>query len=89
VTLHLTRRPARSANVDQRTECHLQTDRSRATGRARRVAAKPLMAGGRAEELDRRLGTPGLHKVGRRVESTGRKSVLPGDLVRKYENGAF
>jgi sulfotransferase len=30
-----------------------------------------------------------LHKVGRRVESTGRKSVLPGDLVRKYENGAF
>jgi sulfotransferase len=47
------------------------------------------MAGGRAEELDRRLGTPGLHKVGRRVESTGRKSVLPGDLVRKYENDAF
>jgi len=53
------------------------------------VAAKPSMAGGRAEELDRRLGTPGLHKVGRRVKSTDRKSVLPGDLVRKYENDAF
>jgi sulfotransferase len=42
-----------------------------------------------AEEFDRRLGTPGLHKVGRRVESPGRKSVLPGDLWRKYENDAF
>ena len=42
-----------------------------------------------AEEFDRRLGTPGLHKVGRRVESSGRKTVLPGDLWRKYENDAF
>ena len=42
-----------------------------------------------AEEFDRRLGTPGLHKVGRRVESQGRKTVLPGDLWRKYENDAF
>jgi sulfotransferase len=42
-----------------------------------------------AEEFDRRLGTPGLHRVGRRVESPGRKSVLPGDLVRKYENDVF
>ena len=42
-----------------------------------------------AEEFDRRLGTPGLHQVGRRVESPGRKSLLPGDPVRKYENDAF
>jgi sulfotransferase len=42
-----------------------------------------------AEEFDRRLGTPGLHKVGRRVQSPGRKTVLPGDLWRKYENDAF
>ncbi|MBR1177224.1 sulfotransferase [Bradyrhizobium sp. KB893862 SZCCT0404] len=42
-----------------------------------------------AEEFDRRIGTPGLHKVGRRVESPGRKTVLPGDLWRKYENDAF
>jgi hypothetical protein len=42
-----------------------------------------------AEEFDRRLGTPGLHKVGRKVESTGRQTLLPGDLVRKYENDAF
>ncbi len=42
-----------------------------------------------AEEFDRRLGTPGLHKVGRRVEFTGRATLLPGDLVRKYENDAF
>ncbi len=42
-----------------------------------------------AEEFDRRLGTPGLHKVGRKVESTGRTTVLPSDLVRKYEHDAF
>ena len=42
-----------------------------------------------AEEFDRRLGTPGLHKVGRRVEAKQRRSVLPADLVRKYENDSF
>jgi sulfotransferase len=40
-------------------------------------------------EFDRRLGTPGLHKVGRRVEAKQRRSVLPADLVRKYENDSF
>jgi sulfotransferase len=40
-------------------------------------------------EFDRRLGTPGLHAVGRRVEAHQRRSVLPADLVRKYENDAF
>ncbi len=40
-------------------------------------------------EFDRRLGTPGLHAVGQRVEAHQRRSVLPADLVRKYENDAF
>jgi sulfotransferase len=42
-----------------------------------------------AEEFDRRLGTPGLHKVGRKVRHAARRTLLPGDLVRKYENDAF
>jgi sulfotransferase len=42
-----------------------------------------------AEEFDRRIGTPGLHKVGRLVAHTPRKTLLPTDLVRKYENDAF
>jgi sulfotransferase len=42
-----------------------------------------------ADEFDRRLGTPGLHRVGRQVRASQRKSLLPGDLVRKYENDAF
>ena len=42
-----------------------------------------------AEEFDRRLGTPGLHKVSRKVRSQGRKSLLPNDLVHKYQNDAF
>jgi sulfotransferase len=42
-----------------------------------------------AAEFDRRLGTPGLHKVGRQVRYEERKMVLPQDLVRKYENDAF
>jgi sulfotransferase len=40
-------------------------------------------------EFDRRLGTPGLHTVGRRVQAHQRRSVLPLDLVRKYENDSF
>jgi sulfotransferase len=42
-----------------------------------------------AAEFDRRLGTPGLHKVGRHVRREERTSVLPSDLIRKYENDAF
>ncbi len=42
-----------------------------------------------AVEFDRRLGTPGLHAVGRRVRHEQRRSVLPPDLVRKYESDAF
>lgn len=42
-----------------------------------------------AAEFDRRLGTPGLHKVGRRVKHEPRKSLLPPELIRKFENNSF
>jgi sulfotransferase len=42
-----------------------------------------------AAEFDRRIGTPGLHLVGRRVTSEPRSTVLPLDLVRKFEGDAF
>jgi sulfotransferase len=42
-----------------------------------------------AAEFDRRLGTPGLHRVGRRVKSEERRTILPPDLVRKFEGDAF
>lgn len=42
-----------------------------------------------AAEFDRRLGTPGLHKVARQVAHAPRKSVLPPDLIRKFENDSF
>ena len=42
-----------------------------------------------AEEFDRRLGTPGLHRVGRRIHSNERRSLLPPELIRKYENDSF
>lgn len=40
-------------------------------------------------EFDRRLGTPGLHAVARRVHPNERGFVIPPDLVRKYENDSF
>jgi sulfotransferase len=42
-----------------------------------------------AEEFDRRLGTPGLHRVGRSVRPSVRKSLLPRDLIAKYESDSF
>jgi sulfotransferase len=42
-----------------------------------------------AAEFDRRLGTPGLHRVARQVTDKPRKSILPSDLIRKFENDAF
>ena len=42
-----------------------------------------------ASEFDRRLGTPGLHAVGREVKAMSRKSLLPPDLIRKYQNDNF
>lgn len=42
-----------------------------------------------AEEFDRRLGTPGLHRVARQVQATPRRSILPPDLFARFENDAF
>jgi hypothetical protein len=42
-----------------------------------------------AEEFDRRIGTPGLHRVGRSIHANERRSVLPIELIRKYENDSF
>jgi sulfotransferase len=42
-----------------------------------------------AAEFDRRLGTPGLHLVGRKVQHQARRSLLPLDLIRKFENDNF
>ena len=40
-------------------------------------------------EFDQRLGTPGLHEVGRSVAARERKTVLPPDLFQRYERDAF
>jgi sulfotransferase len=40
-------------------------------------------------EFDQRLGTPGLHDVGRSVEARERKPVLPPDLILRYQKDAF
>jgi sulfotransferase len=40
-------------------------------------------------EFDLRLGTPGLHDVGRSVEARERKPILPPDLLARYQKDAF
>ncbi|MBV9907770.1 MAG: hypothetical protein JOY52_09415 [Hyphomicrobiales bacterium] len=40
-------------------------------------------------EFDQRLGTPGLHDVGRSVKRRERKTILPPDLFARYEREAF
>jgi sulfotransferase len=40
-------------------------------------------------EFDLRLGTPGLHDVGRSVEARERKPILPLDLLARYQKDAF
>jgi sulfotransferase len=42
-----------------------------------------------ASEFDRRLGTPGLHAIARRVRREERRSILPPDLIHKYEKDSF
>lgn len=42
-----------------------------------------------AEEFDARLGTPGLHRVGRRVKAEPRETILPPDLFRRYDGDNF
>ena len=40
-------------------------------------------------EFDQRLGTPGLHDVGRSVGARERKPILPPDLIARHEREAF
>ncbi len=42
-----------------------------------------------AAEFDARLGTPGLHAVGRRVQPRTRATILPPDLFRRFEQDSF
>ena len=42
-----------------------------------------------AAEFDARLGTPGLHTVGRAVRPADRATLLPPDLWRRFENEGF
>lgn len=41
------------------------------------------------DEFDERTGMPGLHAVGRKVSAPERKTVLPPDIFRRFENDAF
>ena len=41
------------------------------------------------EELDARLGTPGLHRVATKVQHIERQTILPPDLWRRLENDSF
>ena len=40
-------------------------------------------------EFDQRLGTPGLHDVGRAVHALKRPTILPPDLFARYETNGF
>jgi sulfotransferase len=42
-----------------------------------------------AEEYDRELGTPGLHTVRGKVEFIERKTILPPELFKRFENDCF
>lgn len=42
-----------------------------------------------AEEFDRRLGTPGLHRVAGRVQAVERETVLPPGLFASFGSDAF
>ena len=42
-----------------------------------------------SREFDARLGTPGLHRVGRRVKAAPRETILPPDLFRRYDGDNF
>ena len=42
-----------------------------------------------ADEFDRRLGVPGLHRVGRRVVAQARATILPPALFARFAGDAF
>ncbi len=42
-----------------------------------------------ANEFDLRAGTPGLHTVRKKIEARERRTILPPDIFRRFENDAF
>ena len=42
-----------------------------------------------ATEFDERLGSPGLHTVGRQIRVVERQTILPPDLFKRFEGDAF
>ncbi len=42
-----------------------------------------------AAEFDARLGTPGLHSVGKTIQPPVRRTILPPDLFRRFESDSF
>jgi sulfotransferase len=42
-----------------------------------------------ADDFDARLGTPGLHRVAKKVEYIERPSVLPPEIFQRYEGSMF
>ncbi|HTD28813.1 MAG TPA: hypothetical protein VK660_05440, partial [Xanthomonadaceae bacterium] len=42
-----------------------------------------------ASEFDLRAGTPGLHKVRAKVEPSERQTILPPEIVQRFEKDAF
>lgn len=42
-----------------------------------------------ADEFDTRLGTPGLHRVAKKITTVKRESILPLDLIKRFENTTF
>ncbi len=42
-----------------------------------------------ADDFDRRLGTPGLHRVARRVAAPARATILPPALFARFAGDSF
>jgi sulfotransferase len=42
-----------------------------------------------ASEFDAQMGTPGLHRVGRKVRAEARETILPPDVFQRYANDSF
>jgi sulfotransferase len=42
-----------------------------------------------ADEFDTRLGTPGLHRVKKKVKAEKRETVLPPDIFNRFANDNF
>jgi sulfotransferase len=42
-----------------------------------------------ADEFDERMSTPGLHRVTGKVQFTERRTILPADIVQRFQTSAF